>query len=78
VVECGANTRAFELGQILWNEVENGNEYEIWNLEHTCTYAHVQDRFGEMGREYGDWIKLNQDRIQWRIFMNTKINLRVS
>jgi hypothetical protein len=28
-------------------------------------------------REYGDWIHLDQDRVQWRVFVNTVMKLRV-
>jgi hypothetical protein len=31
----------------------------------------------EIGWEVGDWIKLAQDRNQWRALVNTVMNLRV-
>jgi hypothetical protein len=32
---------------------------------------------GEIGWNGGDWIKLAQDRYQWRALVNTVLNLRV-
>jgi hypothetical protein len=31
----------------------------------------------EMGIDGANWIQLAQDRVQWRAFVNTVINLRV-
>jgi hypothetical protein len=32
---------------------------------------------GEIGIDGANWIRLAQDRVQWRAFMNTVLNLRV-
>jgi hypothetical protein len=32
---------------------------------------------GEIGIDGANWIQLAQDRVQWRAFVNTVINLRV-
>jgi hypothetical protein len=32
----------------------------------------------EIGIDGADWIRLAQDRVQWRAFVNTVMNLRVS
>jgi hypothetical protein len=32
---------------------------------------------GEIWIEVANWIRLAQDRIQWRVFVNTVVNLRV-
>jgi hypothetical protein len=32
----------------------------------------------KMGREGVDWIRVAVDRDQWRVFVNTVMNLRVS
>jgi hypothetical protein len=32
---------------------------------------------GEMGIDGVNWIRLAQDRVQWRAFVNTVMNLRV-
>jgi hypothetical protein len=32
---------------------------------------------GEIGIDGANWIKLAQDRVQWRAFVNTMMNLRV-
>jgi hypothetical protein len=31
----------------------------------------------EMGIDGANWIRLDQDRVQWRVFVNTVMNLRV-
>jgi hypothetical protein len=31
----------------------------------------------EIGIDWANWIQLAQDRVQWRAFMNTVMNLRV-
>jgi hypothetical protein len=31
----------------------------------------------EIGIERANWIQLAQDRVQWRVFVNTVMNLRV-
>jgi hypothetical protein len=31
----------------------------------------------EMGFDGANWIRLAQDRVQWRVFVNTVMNLRV-
>jgi hypothetical protein len=31
----------------------------------------------EIGIDGADWIQLAQDRVQWRVFVNTSMNLRV-
>jgi hypothetical protein len=36
----------------------------------------VQMDFREVGLEGVDWIRLTQDRVQWRAFVNTVMNLR--
>jgi hypothetical protein len=33
--------------------------------------------FGEIGIDVANWIRLAQDRVQWRDFVNTVMNLRV-
>jgi hypothetical protein len=33
--------------------------------------------FGEIGIDGANWIRLAQDRVQWRAFVNTVMNLRV-
>jgi hypothetical protein len=33
--------------------------------------------FGEIGIDGANWIWLAQDRVQWRAFVNTVMNLRV-
>jgi hypothetical protein len=33
--------------------------------------------FGEVGIDGANWIRLVQDRVQWRAFVNTLMNLRV-
>jgi hypothetical protein len=33
--------------------------------------------FRELGIEGGNWIQLGQDRVQWRTFVNTVMNLRL-
>jgi hypothetical protein len=33
--------------------------------------------FGEIGRDGRDWIELAQDRDQWRVLVNTVMNLRL-
>jgi hypothetical protein len=32
---------------------------------------------GEIGIDWANWIRLAQDRVQWRAFVNTAMNLRV-
>jgi hypothetical protein len=32
---------------------------------------------GEIGIDGANWIQLAQDRVQWRLFVNTVINFRV-
>jgi hypothetical protein len=32
---------------------------------------------GEIGIDGVNWIRLTQDRVQWRAFVNTVMNLRV-
>jgi hypothetical protein len=32
---------------------------------------------GEIGIDGANWIRLAQDRVQWRAFVNTVMNLRV-
>jgi hypothetical protein len=32
----------------------------------------------EIGIDGANWIRLDQDRVQWRVFVNTVMNLRVS
>jgi hypothetical protein len=32
---------------------------------------------GEIGIDGANWIRLAEDRVQWRAFMNTVMNLRV-
>jgi hypothetical protein len=41
-------------------------------LEDNVKIDHRETRWGRM-----DWIELAQDRIQWKVFMNTVMNLRV-
>jgi hypothetical protein len=32
---------------------------------------------GEIGIDGANWIQVAQDRVQWRVFVNTMMNLRV-
>jgi hypothetical protein len=37
----------------------------------------IQMHLTEIGRDYMDWIDLDQDREHWRALLNVKTNLRV-
>jgi hypothetical protein len=39
--------------------------------------ANIKTDLREIGIEGANWIQLAQDRVQWRAFVNTVINLRV-
>jgi hypothetical protein len=38
----------------------------------------IKTDLGEMGIDEANWIRLAQDRVQWRAFVSTVTNLRVS
>jgi hypothetical protein len=48
-------------------------------LKDPCTGQEddIRINFEETGYEDADWIHLAQDRIQWRILVNTAMNLQV-
>jgi hypothetical protein len=37
----------------------------------------IEMDLGEIGIDGTNWIRLAQDRVQWRAFVNTVMNLRV-
>jgi hypothetical protein len=37
----------------------------------------IKTDLGETGIDWANWIRLAQDRVQWRSFVNTVMNLRV-
>jgi hypothetical protein len=38
----------------------------------------IKTDLGEIGIDAANWIQLAQDRVQWRAFVNTVMNLRIS
>jgi hypothetical protein len=48
-------------GLILWHALSNGKRHDL----------------REIGMEGANWIRLAQDRVQWRAFVDTVMNLRV-
>jgi hypothetical protein len=45
---------------------------------HRCRWEdNIKMDFGEIGFDGMNWIRLAQDRVQWRAFVNTVMNLQV-
>jgi hypothetical protein len=55
----------------------------VWNKDSKvkqprCRWEdNIKMDLGEIGIEGANWIQLAQDRVQWRAFVNTVMNLRV-
>jgi hypothetical protein len=51
-------------------------ESKIIDIKNAVRHACKMD-LGEIGIDGAKWIRLAQDRVQWRAFLNTVMNLRI-
>jgi hypothetical protein len=48
-----------------------------WEDLGVCWEDNIKMDLGDIGIDEANWIRLAQDRVQWRAFVNTVMNLRV-
>jgi hypothetical protein len=55
--------------------------FGTWNVRNLCRVGAIKSvvkmDLREIGIDGANWIQLAQDRVQWRAFVNTVMNIRV-
>jgi hypothetical protein len=60
-----------------WENQKKGDHWEGQNVGWWTILKCILERWDGMGWDGMDWIYLAQDRDQWRVLVNTVMNLRV-
>jgi hypothetical protein len=68
---------AWERGEVLTGFVLEARRQEPLGRPRRKWEDNIKMDLGERGIDGANWIRLAQDRVQWRAFVNTVMNLRV-
>jgi hypothetical protein len=57
--------------------MEKDTRFGTWNVRILYRVGNIKMDLKEIGIDGANWIRLARDRVQWRDFVNTVMNLRV-